>query len=703
MPLHTLQNTFTGGEISQALRARIDLSKYNQSCKLMRNFIVRAEGGAEKRAGFYFLNELPGEAVLIPFVFNSTQTYCLAFGEKWVMVANHDGLLLAPNGSPYKIFSPYTLEQAKQISFEQSADVIFIAVHGVKPYKLSRYGNLDWRFEALDFMPTIAAPSSITATFVNEAKDSSGAITPAQRSTPYTYYVTALDEIGKEGNAVKLASPISGPASNNWNGGDYIKLDWSAVSGATEYRVYKSSFGGNPGLIATVGALTFNDMNHSPSISEGLPEFSNLFETEDDDGNIVYDYPGVVGIYAQRLIFASTPNRPQTIWMSKAGDYQNFAKYTPLAEDSPIEKTLANRQMTMGKWMVELIELVFGTDSSEIGISGTSATVVTDSSISASARRDGTAKSYCGSSLNRALPVLQQVLFIDSSGERVRSLSYSEYEHYMISDLSALAEHLFKEQSLIDWTYQKNPNSIIWCVRNDGILLALTYIAEHQVIAWSQHRTEGDFKSICSIPNGYDFDLFTLVVRDERFFLERYSHNNLVHDYTGSNFVDSALTYRGVPVSELYGLEHLEGKFVSIWIDGAIHPQRQVLNGKVSLDYSGEIITVGLPFIAELETMPIELNIQGQASISLKKQINKVLLKLDKSLGLSCGINDFEKMQEIKWRNDEPYGIPPKAYTGEKEILSNRLADNNITVCLRSTSPAPVTVLSIVTECQVIT
>ena len=366
MPASVLQGAFTAGELAPSLAARIDLEKYSKGCRLLKNFLVQPHGGAVKRPGFVLLDELPGEATLVPFVFSQSQAYCLVFGEKWLRIATPEGFILDGQGQPYHIASPYTLAQAKELSYVQSADVLFLAVHGVRPTRLMRYGHTDWRFEAMNFAAPLSAPAWNTRTvtnnwseyplayakntayvseydpdtesryyyrinedlfrkvdksntqvvqnvqFINGARKSDDSVSPAQLVTPYSYYVTAVNSEGKE-SGLSAPANITGPAANNWQSGDYIQLYWHPVSGAAEYRVYKASYSGRPGFVASVTATHWADHNSSPSITEGAPTYNEPFPAG--------DYPGAVCIFEQRLVFASSPNRPQTIWLSKSGDY----------------------------------------------------------------------------------------------------------------------------------------------------------------------------------------------------------------------------------------------------------------------------------------------------------------------------------------------------------------------------------------------
>lgn len=688
MPASALQSDFTAGELAPSLSARIDLAKYNKGCRTLKNFLVQAHGGAMKRPGFMFLSALPGEAVLVPFVFNQEQAYCLVFGEKWLRVAMRDGFVLDGSGNVFQLESPYTLEQAKRLSHAQSADVLFMACHGVAPTKLMRYGHADWRFESMVFTEPLPAPGGGSAAFVNGAKNSDGTASAAQLTTPYTYHVTSVDKDGKE-SGLSLGIEITGPAENNWQAGDYITLSWTAAPGAVEYRVYKASFGGRPGFVAESKNLSWNDCNTSPSVSEGAPEYIDPFP----EG----DFPGAVCLFEQRLVFASSPNRPQTVWMSKSGDYGNFATYKPQSTDSPIELTIASQEVSAVNWMIPLRSLIMGMGGMEWEIAGRG-----DTAFSA-ANAKATPQSYWGSSLKRAMIIGNVILHVAASGRQVRSLQYEfAADSYGGADLSIMAAHLLENGRIVDWTYQKSPDSVVWAVRDDGMLLGLTFQAEHQISAWHRHETQGAFRAVCAVPGNYEHTLFAVIERDGVMCLERAADRFLGGDPERAVFLDAALTYEGEPVKTVSGLSHLEGREVGVFADGAVQPPRVVRDGKIILDSPAGFVTVGLLYTADLETMPVEVVGQSGASVALKKRINVVDILFRESLGVKVGLSfDDDRMQSVKWRTNEPYGKAPAPFSGMKSVTVPSLADNIVTVCIRSDLPTPVTVLALVSRVQV--
>lgn len=140
---------------------------------------------------------------------------------------------------------------------------------------------------------------------------------------------------------------------------------------------------------------------------------------------------------------------------------------------------------------------------------------------------------------------------------------------------------------------------------------------------------------------------------------------------------------------------------VQIFADDAVHPARTVAGGRVNLEREASIVTVGLGYVADLGTMPVEVMGQNGSSVGAKKQINAVDVLFQSSLGVKVGLSFDDRMQAVKWRTNEPYGKPPAPYSGMKSVVVPSLADNSVTVCIRSDLPTPVSVLVLVSRVQV--
>ena len=692
MSMMTLQGAFTSGELSPSLSARVDLAKYQQGCRTLRNFLVQPHGGAVKRPGFLLIDALPmvystaedNGAVLLPFVFNADQSYCLVFGHFWLRIATREGMVLGDDGTPYEIASPYSLAQARQISSTQSADVLFLACQEVAPHKLKRLAHNQWEFEKISFTVPLTPPTGVTGEGVNGATKSDGSAQPAQLVTPYEYVVTAVDENGKESEA-SAGWKFTGPASNCWYSGYYVKVSWAKVTDATAYRVYKKEFGGRPGFLAETGDTVYQDYNTRPVLSDGPPKWVDPFK----DG----DYPATVCFFEQRLVFASSPKRPQTVWMSKNGDYTNFSTSTPLKADDSLELTIASNEVSAMRWMVALRSLILGTSSMEGEMaSGEGAFTAKTAKF--------TPQSYRGSAALRALVVGNIILHVARSGREVRDLQYDfGADSYAGTDRTILATHLFEGRRITGWAYQPSPDGIVWVVRDDGILLGMTFQPEHEVFAWHRHDTQGQFRSVCSVATGQDDTLFVVVERFGAYFLEsmapRFGEN-----VANGVFLDSALQYRGDATATVSGLEHLEGQTVGIVADGAVHPLRKVQGGRVTLDAPASVITAGLTYTADLETMPVEIATQEGASVGRKKYINAVNILFRDTVTAKAGCS-FDRLETIKWRTTEALGQGLAPSSGAYRVVVPELARNTATVCIRSDAPLPMTVLAIMPEVEV--
>ena len=110
MPVHTIQPSFSGGELAPSLHARVDLAKYATGLKTCRNFFVQAHGGVDSRPGTKFVCETANSAKttrLIPIEFNTEQTDILAFGHQTMRDIKEGGQVLS-SGSPESIATPYS-------------------------------------------------------------------------------------------------------------------------------------------------------------------------------------------------------------------------------------------------------------------------------------------------------------------------------------------------------------------------------------------------------------------------------------------------------------------------------------------------------------------------------------------------------------------------------------------------------------------
>ena len=407
-------------------------------------------------------------------------------------------------------------------------------------------------------------------------------------------------------------------------------------------------------------------------------------------------YPNAAGFFEDRLVFAGSTRYPQTFWSSKVGDYYNFGVSTPVVDDDAVTATLNGGQMNGIKAMVAFGELILLTSGGEYKVSGGQGKALTPSNTLSQAQE------YRGISDVLPVTVGSRIVFAQQQGNIIRDLAYSyEADKYTGDDLNLLCSHLFDGHKVVAMTYQQTPDSIIWFVRDDGLLLGLTYIKEQDIYAWHKHSIKNArFVNVCCIPGGECDELYAVIERNgqyENVMLEKRNDNDVPEEQI---YVDDGITVRGSDIKEVTGLTWLEGETVAILADGNALPQQKVEGGKVTLSekHGYRVVHVGLPIDAVIKTLPIEFQMQDGSSISRKKRIGNLSVLFKNTRGGLYGLSE-EKLDEIKWRDTEAYGQPTKLFTGKKKIVLPAAGwDETQQLIIKQDAPLPMTVLAIVPE-----
>ncbi len=353
--------------------------------------------------------------------------------------------------------------------------------------------------------------------------------------------------------------------------------------------------------------------------------------------------PTVPGYFGQRLFLAAPVSSPQTFNFSKvgAGSYYNFDISNPIQEDDAISGTLSSQLLNTIKAAVPMPSgLVVLCDSAAWLLnSGTTKSGVDPINI------DASPQSYNGCNDMPPIVVNFDIIYVDSKNSIVRDLAYNFYTNVFTgTDITILSSHLFFGYNLLEWAYCEEPFKLTWVVRDDGVALCLTFMKEQELIGWTHSDTEGLFKSVASciepVSFGYvDVPYFVVeriingsTVKYIERMAERYFPNGMVDAWC----VDAGLQYRGVPATSFTGGEHLAGATIVGLADGLpITPFVMPTNGNFTLPTAASVVTVGLAYTPELQTLPIDLGaptIQGE-----EKKITGVTVRVAQTLGLEIG------------------------------------------------------------------
>lgn len=461
--------------------------------------------------------------------------------------------------SVYEVVSPYAAADLALLKFTQSADTMTICHPSYVPYDLTRTGDTAWAFTAVVFGSTAVAPGAPTVV-----------VAPATGgNAQYSYTVTSVNAAGQE----SVASPAGtqGSQLNIGTTAGSATISWAAVPGAVSYNVYKALIvesasvptGVLHGYMTTVTGTTAVDTNIVPDFTFSAPTNTNPFAAANDPIAVTYDQ--------QRKVYAGSTAFPETFWMSKPGQFNNFDISDPIQPSDSIVGTLVSRQVNNIKYMVSMPGgLIMLTGGGAWQVSGGSAgAVLTPSTITA------TPQAYNGCADVEPLTINYDILYVQQKGTVVRDLSYSFYTNiYTGTDLSVLSNHFFTGYSILEWTYAEEPFKIVWAVRSDGALLSLTYLKEQEVFGWAKHETQGRFKSISSIQEGQENAVYAVVQRSIGgqliSFVERMHTRLMPYGSEDAFFVDAGLSNDLTYPAATLTIGAVEGTEVSFSTDAAV-------------------------------------------------------------------------------------------------------------------------------------
>lgn len=741
MPESVIQRSFAAGELTPAAHARADLDKYAFGLKTCRNFFIHRSGGASNRAGtrfvdaakdvtasilLRFITSTPGVSVIIEAgqgyfrfyqdgaqvtvtgvpAYNGGTAYVpgdlvSSGGVNYYCIANTTGnappnasFWYALTGSIMEVPHSYTSAQLLQLHWVQSNNLITLTHHTHPPRELVYGGLQTWVLRDISTAPTQAPPTGPAG-----LAGAAGALT-------YRYVITAAKaETYEESlpSAVATIAACVAPTQAAPN-----TLTWVAAVGAIEYYVYCDPYGnGVYGFIGTASTVAFADAGFVPDFNVTPPIARVLFGTTSN-------YPSASAYYQQRRFFANTDVEPDGIWGSRIGFPSNFGISSPLQDDDAVTFAIAgNNQNAVRHLVATKSGLVTMTDSGEWTITGGGGAKqpITPSSI------DAEQETYVGIAAD-VQPVIigNAVIYLQARGNILRELRFNQdVEGLAGRDLTIFATHLFEGKTVVSLDFQQVIDSIVWCALSDGGLIGMTYISEQDVWGWHRHDIGGGLvKSVIVAPEADQDVLYLLVERTINDVVVRYVERlesrviRTGFHATDSFFVDCGLSYIGTAADVFSGLDHLEGKVVSVLADGVVAfdaadpeatagqiAQFTVTGGSISIDTPASVVHIGLPITAQLQTL--DLDVQGSNLRDKKKSIPTVSLLIERS---SRVFKAGPTSSDLREYDQASFEDTTSEFTGLVEMSTTADAKFAGSVLVQQTNPLPITVLGIIPNVQ---
>lgn len=642
-----LQNNFTGGEISPLLFGREDINKYQNSVQTLENFIPQPYGGITKRTGTKYVAEAKFRnkaCRLIKFEFNTEQSYILELGNYYMRFYTQQGQIES-GGSPLEVATPWSSTEVFDIQVAQKNDVMYM-VHASYPQrKLERTSNLVWTLTEIKPYEFTGGPFLPTNTT---------AITMTPSATTGAVTITASAAFFQTGHVDSI-----------------MQMTHGATTGYAKITAFTSS--------TVVSATVIEDYGGSTAVDDWA----------EGAWSGVQGYPSVVTFHEQRLVQAGSTGKPQTAWGSVINEFENYTSGTD--DDDSYSYTISSNQVNIIEWVVSQGDLAVGTSGGIFSFgSGSDSVPITPSNIVV--RR----KTTYGSNSVVPKTIGSFPYYVQRNGNTVREFRYSiDLDADRALDMTLYAEHITKT-SIVDMDFQQDPYNILWCVRNDGVLVAMTRMFDQEVLAWSRHITTGTFESVGVIPKSDGKDEVWVIVNrtiggDARRYVEYFVADDFDDEEDDLFYVDSGLTYDGVAATIISGLDHLEGLEVAVLGNGAVMANKTVSGGSITLDASVTKAQVGLPFTAKITTLPISGGSQIGTGQTKVKRIYQVGFRVYKSIGFKFGRDGV--YEDVDFRTTEAMDSATGLVSDDKILKFNHGYDRKGEMTVVHEQPLPLKLL----------
>ena len=541
-----IQTNFTAGEISPRLLGRVDLPQYANALEICENANPLVQGGAMRSPGSRWVAESKTSAErswLIPFTFSTSQAYVLEFGKQYIRFYKDGARIENPPGTPVEVATPYLEADLPIIEFTQQADTLILFHPGYFPRRLTRLSDTSWKLSQLALLVEPAEELGDAPTTTISLSATTGAITVTAGAACFQNgdvgrqitsglglaTITGFTSTTQVSATVLDAFASVGPiASGSWTlTGSPQSTCTPSVSGPEGASVNLTT-GGN----AWHALAALVDTNKYVEINGGLVEITSIGGATVAAGIVRevlqstaaaaaggwrllqkawsarFGYPSAGVFHDQRLVAGGVPALPSYVWGSRIGEYLNFARSTN--DDAGFSFEMVSAEYNRVLHLVGSRALIPLTSGGEFSVSGG------DQPLTPTSARRLNLSDY-GSSTVRPVRFGNDVIFVQSSGRKVRALAYtSEREGYTAPDLTRFSDHITLS-GILQMAMQREPESILWAVRADGVLAALTLYREAQEIdqglsGWARRTTDGVFESVARI-NVAGVDQIWVIVR----------------------------------------------------------------------------------------------------------------------------------------------------------------------------------------------
>ena len=466
--------------------------------------------------------------------------------------------------------------------------------------------------------------------------------------------------------------------------------------------------GGKSGICRVTGmADPFDATSVNVEILSRFSSTDNSDDWQEGSWSAAQAYPSSVAIYEGRLWHGGGAQ----IFGSVSDDYENFNDETE-GDSGPIVRSVGRGPVDVVYFLLPLLRLVMGTAGSEIAVRSSSY----DEPLTPS---NNSAKpvSTQGSANVQAVQLDTLGVFVQRSGKRVFSLQFDfGAGDYKSKELTLLVPDLL-DAGVVSLAVQRQPDTRLHFVLEDGNVAILTYEAQEEVLCWSLLETEGSVERAMVLPGDDEDQVYYHAKRTinsvTKRYLERWALESECQGGALSWIADCAVSYTGAATATITGLSHLEGEDVVVWANGVdvtpddANGDQQLLTvsgGELALPSAKTNVVVGLPFNADWQSTKLAYAAAAGTALAQMKRTDHIAFILADvhNRGLFFG-RDFSNLDPLPLMIDEGAEVDADEVFSEFDQASMPfpgLWDSDSRICLRAKAPRRVTIMAVVPTIQ---
>jgi hypothetical protein len=713
--------TVSGGDQStvHALRIIVDRGPVN--------FKLGTTSGGEEListtsldTGTHSLAFTPGTGTIYPW-----------FGTTTAQIKIVDAISVESSGV-MEVPTPWPTAALDTMRFSQSADVVFVACRGYKPYKIERRGSESWSvaeynsnngpFSAPSLLFAKLKPSitvgngTLTADVPFFNSDHVGTLFRLFHTGQRTKYTLSGDDIYTDSirvNGVNTGHAFNVVRTGTWSGKLTLQrsLDGEDFGfddvGSGETGITKE-YTGNGTTTNDPDDAVWNNVVHYYRIGFKAGDYTS----GSAEVTLSYGGSGGVGICRITSITSSTVAemevlRPFTgttytdswrqgewsdasiypsavalydgrlwwsgfdrIWGSVSDDFTNFDEDFE-GDAGPISRSIATGGINETQWLLGLQRLLIGTEGA-IAVAKASSL---DEPLTPTGFTIRDASSVGVAAVDPA-KLDGRGLTVERAGRAVMEIVFDAGQaDYRVTQLSKLTTALF-DAGVRSIAVQRRPETRIWIITETGGCICCVYEPDQEVIAFVPIETDGTFESAAVLPSDAQDRVYFVINRTVNGstvrYLEKMALDTEIKPGNLCKVMDAFTTGTASATATIPVGTHLIGETVVAWVNGAPVETSTGVRGEYVVDGSGNITLAGAVTGNWVAGLPYRLRYKSARLAYGASQGTSMLARKEvDTIGLI--LTDFTR-QGIKhgMSFDKLYRLPSK---GSGETLSNIVND----------------------------